>query len=114
MRGIYAGALSVLAAIDANPEHAESVFRLATQIDITLDSRKQTRLVYDLLKDKRTLALLCSFFTNEYWNRIWIIQEFAIGNPLKLLVGFSLLEVEGCCQIARSACGSYFTPATPR
>jgi hypothetical protein len=92
MRGIYAGARSVLAAIDATREDVESILPPITLVNPIVGLENQAAAIYDLIKDESTLSAFRAFCNFGYWNRIWILQEFAIGHALDLLVRNSIVS----------------------
>jgi hypothetical protein len=92
MRGIYAGARSVLAAIKPTGAGTESIIPLLTLIDPTLGLEDQDTTVCNLVEDEATLSAFRAFCDDSYWNRIWIVQEFAISHALDLLVANSIVS----------------------
>lgn len=94
MRGIYTGAQSVLAAIHATTEEVDSILELVTLVHPTPGLENQAAAVDDLIKDGRILSAFRSFCNNSYWNRVWILQEFAINPTLDLLIGNSTVKAE--------------------
>jgi hypothetical protein len=94
MRGIYAGAHSVLAAIDATSEDAEHILQAVSLAEPVLDLENEDPGLVDLLDDETTLPALRTFCNDGYRNRVWIIQEFAVSPNLQLLVGNATVRAE--------------------
>jgi hypothetical protein len=73
--------------IDVAREDTERIVQLVTLANPTLGPEKQAEEVYELLKDPTSLSAVHGFCTHSYWSRIWIIQEFAIGHSVDILLG---------------------------
>ena len=92
MRSIYAAAESVLVAIDsAAALRHDGLLRLLSLVEPTMTAAKQSSAVTGLLEDASIQATLVEFCSDRYWNRIWIVQEFAIGHNVQFLVGDSVV-----------------------
>lgn len=92
MRGIYALASSTVVAINASDTtvmHLLPALGLA-QPGHTMD--KQCPHLHKLVKDHHVQSALMNFCTEEYWKRIWIVQEFAIGLKINLLLGGTMVD----------------------
>jgi hypothetical protein len=94
MAGIYAGAQAVTVAINAKQPQANNLLRLLSTIDVTLPIENQAQTLWQLYDDQAVRAALQEFCNESYWKRIWIIQEFAIGHRINLLLGHKLVDVQ--------------------
>jgi hypothetical protein len=87
MRAIYSGARSVVVSTKAAIEPSIKLSRLLSLINLDLSLDGQNPAVYALIDDETVQGALIALSRDEYWKRIWIIQEFAIGSKIELLVG---------------------------
>ncbi|CAN9294882.1 unnamed protein product [Alternaria alternata] len=100
MRAIYSGAQSIIVATETGASTAadriiqilDSVGKASYPIShatIVAD----TSYAADTLNDELTFSALEAFFKDPYWKRIWILQEFAIGNNTEFLIGDRTIAV---------------------
>ncbi|OCL11882.1 HET-domain-containing protein [Glonium stellatum] len=94
MCGIYAGASSVLASLDITSEDTERIVQLATLVNPELSQDGQTEEMYRLIEDPTSLLAIQHFCGQSYWDRIWIIQEFAIGHSIDFLLCDSIVGLK--------------------
>ncbi|CAN9283758.1 unnamed protein product [Alternaria alternata] len=100
MRAICSGAQSIIVATETGASTAadriiqilDSVGKASYPIShatIVAD----TSYAADTLNDELTFSALEAFFKDPYWKRIWILQEFAIGNNTEFLIGDRTIAV---------------------
>ena len=88
MRAIYAGAHSVIVATETGTTiAADRIVQILDSVETTSYPTNPAISFGDISKDEVALSVLESFFEDPYWNRIWIIQEFAIGYNIEFLFG---------------------------
>ncbi|KAF2662747.1 HET-domain-containing protein [Lophiostoma macrostomum CBS 122681] len=87
MKAIYSGAGSVVVSTGATIEPLNELSRLLSLISPVLEVGQQDPQVYTILNDESMQDALVWLSRDEYWKRIWIIQEFAIGSSIELLIG---------------------------
>jgi hypothetical protein len=92
MAGIYAGAKTVLVVIETERKQASELLRVLPMINPVLPAHKQDLETQRVSRDPTIQSALQQYCSAEYWKRIWIIQEFAIGNKITLLIGDSLVD----------------------
>jgi hypothetical protein len=81
MRAIYAGAQTVLGAMDtATTGKCNQLVPLLTLIEPTLGLAGQTVQVTEAMKDAYVISALDTLCNDPYWSRVWIIQEFALAS----------------------------------
>jgi hypothetical protein len=88
MRAIYAGAHSVIVATETGTTiAADRIVQILDSVETTSYPTNPAISFADISKDEVALSVLEAFFEDPYWNRIWIIQEFAIGYNIEFLFG---------------------------
>jgi hypothetical protein len=86
MQAIFASASQVLASIELAESDTDKVLLFANAVRPALDPLNQPPEVYHIVQDTSTVSALARLCHHKYWTRVWILQEFAIGRPLHLLI----------------------------
>ena len=97
MSNIYSGAKSVLVAAKAGTQYAAQILPL---FDLVGPPYKKQPLL-DKLKQTATRSALRSFCSDDYWHRIWIIQEVAIGNHIDILLDNKIVSIDKLVQLLK-------------
>ncbi|KAJ4347822.1 uncharacterized protein N0V89_009192 [Didymosphaeria variabile] len=92
MRGIYAGAHNTVVAIKLPDDECLDILRVLGKVQPNLETKDQGHALSDLLQEPRIKQALKSYCRADYWKRIWIAQEFAIGHRIDLLIGKNLID----------------------
>ncbi|KAL1601400.1 hypothetical protein SLS60_006313 [Paraconiothyrium brasiliense] len=92
MGGIYAGARNTVVAIRLPDDDYSGIVNVLAKIQPDLGFRNQDHALADLLEQPRIKQVLKSYCQADYWKRIWIVQEFAIGRRIDLLIGATLID----------------------
>lgn len=92
MRSIYSGAKSILVAIDsAATQEAGILLEVFSLIRDQPPWADPSANLANLMTSESFYSAFEAFCTDEYWRPIWIIQEFAVGNDIQLLVQGELI-----------------------
>lgn len=95
MRAIYAGAETVVVAIEAAvAEEAGRVLDLLNSIDPSSSFHNQSVKVSSMIKKGSTRSALQAFCNDSYWRRMWIIQEYAVASNLQFLIQDALVGAD--------------------
>jgi hypothetical protein len=87
MKSIYAGARKVVVALAPMcTENTEQLVDILSDIQPSLPLDSQAHKVLHAAKGNLLHSTLEAFCTNLYWTRIWIVQEFALGHELEILI----------------------------
>jgi hypothetical protein len=88
MRAIYAGAQSIIVATETGAMNsADRIVQILDSVDPISYRTSLASGLADMLNDEVALSVLEAFLQDPYWKRIWILQEFAIGYNIELLIG---------------------------
>lgn len=93
--------MSVLAVIDLAKDHAEHVLQLLDRINPQLSPKNQPTLVHELVKDEKTLLAFLAFLNNDFWRRVWVVQEVVVAAKLQFLLEQSFVALDEV-HVARS------------
>ena len=95
MRVVYAGADSIYVALEAAAtEEGMELAQLLSIVEPRIPPDKQVTAVADMLKSQSIQSTLKTFCNDQYWNRIWIVQEFAIGHDVQFLFRDSTFSID--------------------
>ncbi|OAL43472.1 hypothetical protein IQ07DRAFT_605791 [Pyrenochaeta sp. DS3sAY3a] len=92
MGGIYAGALSVLVCI--NILQSDRLAHALTLVNPALSVVNQSDQLHKLCSTEPIQSAVLAYCLENYWRRIWIVQEFAIGHKVELLIGDKTFSVQ--------------------
>jgi hypothetical protein len=97
MQSIYSGAKSVVVALEsAVIAEADVLLRaldlFQANLPLLYAGGDMTEELADIVRSSLFSVALRGFCNDEYWKRIWIIQEVAIGNDIKLLINDKLIQ----------------------
>jgi hypothetical protein len=88
MQKIYAGAKAVVVATETGAStHASQVLELLELVNLGVSAQQQTTELLTMLENERIQSALHAFCNDAYWGRIWIVQEYAVGSDIQLLIG---------------------------
>ena len=95
MREVYAGAQAVIVATETGAKSQGSqVGEVLERIDLSISSQDQADDVLKMIEHDEVQSALEAFCNDKYWGRIWIVQEYAIGNNPHFLIGDSIVAAE--------------------
>lgn len=97
MQSIYSGAKSVVVALESAVtaeagELLKALDLLQANPPLLSAQDEPTRDLADTVQSSSFSSAIRGFCNDEYWKRIWIIQEVAIGNDIKLLIHNKLIR----------------------
>jgi hypothetical protein len=95
MRAIYASANAVVVATEAAvAQGAGKILDLLNCIDPLLGIEDQSEQLSNKIKDDSTRSALQLLCNDNYWTRMWIIQEYAVANNLQFLIKDKLVGAD--------------------
>ncbi|CAI6341309.1 unnamed protein product [Periconia digitata] len=95
MRSIYAGAYQVVVSLDSMASRDTGDFlQLLSLVEPVLSPESQVDTLQRALKQDNHRVTLTAFCNDNYWKRMWIIQEFAIGHNIQFLIHGSVVPVK--------------------
>jgi hypothetical protein len=95
MKSIYGGARKVVVALaPMSTENTEQLVQILSGMESSWTLDSQAHKVSNAAKGNLLYSTLANFCTNPYWSRIWIVQEFAIGLELEILIQDQIFAAE--------------------
>ncbi|KAF1990199.1 HET-domain-containing protein [Aulographum hederae CBS 113979] len=94
MSGIFATARPVLVPFNMAEEHTNRLIHITSLINIAIKPEKQGEQVAELSRDGQYQTAVQAFCAQQYWKRMWIIQEFVVGHPVIFLLGAQAVHAE--------------------
>ncbi|KAF2726784.1 HET-domain-containing protein [Polyplosphaeria fusca] len=93
MQGIYAGAQATLVALDIEDAPTKDLLQVLSIMNPDVSPENQDSRFARSISTRNIQSAMTRLCEEQYWKRIWILQEFAVGHRVDILLGKTVVDI---------------------